>query len=92
MTDDLVEKVARALNDAESALPLDEHTGAWRLFKIDQARAALRVVRDALAEPGEAMLAAGASDMDTPSTPIYSNEADIVWRAMLAAHPIWRVE
>ena len=105
MSDDLVEKVARALccdaegrDDAWDRAPMDLRN-AW----LCSARAALRVVREALAEPDTNMLQdgnrahrrtqrAGVSGMtlDAQIRAECSRE-DACWRAMLAASPLGRV-
>ena len=94
MSNELVEKVARAICAA------DPECGAWegcgsllRRQLRDEARAALRVVREALAEPDEAMQQAGDIGLSFAgvdnSTP---DDAVECWLAMLAASPLGRVE
>jgi hypothetical protein len=105
MSDDLMEKVARAMHaeymqryhpktvtadGAARRWAMLSSAGkfAWRL----RASVALRVVREAMAAPDEAMLDAGG--MRTPGSTLDETRRDIpdIWRAMLAASPLGRVE
>jgi hypothetical protein len=88
---DLAEKVARAMWDYRTRtacalsiglLPWNQETDALREDVRAEARAALRVVRDALAEPDDGMICEGE---------LCVSEAR-VWRAMLAASPLGRIE
>ena len=84
--DELVEKVAAAI--WERAYPdhlwNGDYVGA-PLYRA-AARAALRVVHEALEEPGELMVAAAYR------TEGHSRAAAAIWRAMLAASPLGRID
>jgi hypothetical protein len=84
MTDGLVEKVARAI-----AVEANGPATDWPAW-LPEARAALRVVRDVMAEPDDAMKQAGSNALTGWVAPaMHSADA---WRAMLAASPLGRVE
>jgi hypothetical protein len=98
MTPDLVEKVARAIwENREGTFPgftrlsWEDGTELARTCARADARAALRVVREVMAESDEAMRQAGYRDMPF-APPGRTIVACGTWRRMLAASPLGRVE
>jgi hypothetical protein len=98
MSDDLVEKVARAIwKTREEMFPgyqrlsWEETIEIARKAATADALAALRVVREALAEPDGAMMDAWENYQHPPH---HENRAATkqaaIWRAMLAASPLGR--
>ncbi len=95
--EELVEAVAEAMRDERrAATGLMSTTPSWGALKqefrddwLNCARAALRVVRDAMAEPDDAMRAACRA---TTGAIITRKHCDEMWQGMLAAHPISRIE
>jgi hypothetical protein len=100
--EELMEKVARemredwrdrmAVTDRAETLPWDDIEAEERADCIAMARAAVRVVRDALREPDGMMMAAG-EEADADCEGLDSGKACLVlWRAMLAASPLGRID
>ena len=90
--DELVEAVARGMRDAwvkrslrptYAPVPWDDLGESDKETWLHDARAALRVVREAMREPDEVMMHAY---YDVASHPVEE------WRAMLAASPLGRIE
>lgn len=95
--EDLVEKVALAMREAwRDREELRRVTLEWpdigpeeREAYMADARAALRVVREALAEPTQEMQVAGGNALGGWVAPAL--HADDAWRAMLDASPLGRI-
>jgi hypothetical protein len=84
--DELVLRVEAAL---EAEPPHAMTVSEWRRWA---ARAALRVVREAMQEPDEKMFEAGEGAFFSTYTGTLTSTPDDVWRAMLAASPLGRID
>lgn len=83
--DKLREAVARAISASHFKWERDVEPEVWDVHR-HMADAALRVVREALREPSEAMLTAGLSPLwNMSGSEPQGEDATETWRAMLAA-------
>ena len=93
--EELVEAVARAMKaDADGRDDWDTTPDeALKIAWLSSARAALRVVREAMEEPDSAMLdGAMAAYRANAKEPRIRPTMPEIWRAMLAASPIGRID
>jgi hypothetical protein len=98
--DELVEAVARAIRedwrnrmsaeDRAETLPWEDIEAEERADCIAMARAALRVVREAMREPSVDMEIRGTEDWICVRAT--EDRAAVIWRAMLAASPLGRID